>query len=84
MNWMPTHARGGEGREETDVLGACSRDTLNDNGECLLTFTVSHGLALVNTCFSTPMSCTSRTFNDPGLEQRIEANQSRLINPFSR
>ena len=54
---------GGVGSKDNEVLGAYGRDTLNDNGERLLTFAANHGLALVNTFFSTRKSGTSRTFN---------------------
>ena len=74
---MPTHARGregggGVGSKDNEVLGSYGRDTLNDNGERLLTFAANHGLALVNTFFSTRKSGTSRTFNGSGQEKRID------------
>ena len=37
------------GSKDNKVLGAYGRDTLNDNGELLLSFANSHDLALVNT-----------------------------------
>ena len=47
---------GGVGSKDNGVLGAYARDTINDNGERLLTFAVNHGLALVNTFFITRKS----------------------------
>ena len=44
---------GGVGSKDNEVLDAYGRDTLNDNGERVLTFAANHGLALVNTFFST-------------------------------
>ena len=37
------------GSEEYKVFGAHGRDTLNDNGERLLSFSANHGLALLQT-----------------------------------
>ena len=53
---------GGVGCKDNEVLGTYGRNTLNDNGERLLTFADNHGLALINTFFSTRKSSTSRTF----------------------
>ena len=39
------------GSEECKVLGAYGRDTLNDNGEQLLSFSANHGLALLEYVF---------------------------------
>lgn len=44
---------GGVGSKDNEVVGAYDRDTLNYNGERLLTLAVNHGVALVNTFFST-------------------------------
>ena len=63
---------GGVGTKDNEVLGVYGRETLNDNGERLLAFGANHGLALVNTFFSTRKSGTSRTFNDSGQEKRID------------
>ena len=49
--------------EECTVLGAYGRDTLNDNGERLLPFSAHHGLALLNTFFSTAKDAILHTFN---------------------
>ena len=52
--------------KDRKILGAYGRDTLNDNGELLLSFANGHDLALVNTFFSTPkggVSHTPSTFN---------------------
>ena len=42
------------GSKDSKILDDYSRDTLNDNGELLLSFADNHDLALVNTFFSTP------------------------------
>ena len=47
---------GGPGSEDCKVLGAYGRDTLNDNGERLLSFATNHDLALVNTFFGLTVS----------------------------
>ena len=47
-------------------LGAYGRDTLNDNGELLLSLANNRDLALVNTFFSTPKGGVSHTFNGLG------------------
>ena len=46
--------KGGVGSKDNKSLGAYGRDTLNDNGELLLSFANNHDLAIVNTFFSTP------------------------------
>ena len=46
--------KGGVGSKDSKNLGAYGRDTLNDNGELLLSFANNHDLANVNTFFSTP------------------------------
>ena len=53
------------GEEDCKVIGAYGRDTrVNDsNGTSLLRFAGDSKLALVNTFFSVPKGCTSRTFN---------------------
>ena len=63
-----TGRRGGGklGSEECKVLGAYGRDTLNDNGERLLSFSANHELALLNTFFSTAKNAISHTFNGRG------------------
>ena len=74
---MDTNARtgrrekGGVGSKNNKSLGAYGRDTLNDNGELLLTFTNNHDLAIVNTSFSTPKGSVSHTFNGRG-KKRID------------
>ena len=55
--------KGQVGGKDSKILGACGRDTLNDNGELLLSFANNHDLALVNTFFSTPKGGVSHTFN---------------------
>ena len=50
-------------KKDRQILGAYRRDTLNDNGELLLSFANNHDLALVNTFFSTPKGGVSYTFN---------------------
>ena len=59
------------GSKDSKILGAYGRDTLNDNGELLLSFANNHDLALVNTLFSTPKGGTSHAFNGRG-KKRID------------
>ena len=58
--------KGQVGSKDSKILGAYGRDTLNDNGELLLSFANNHDLALVNTFFSTPKGDVSHTFNCRG------------------
>ena len=58
--------KGGEGSKDNKVLGAYGRDTLNDNGELLLSFANNHDLAIVNAFFSTPKGGVSHTLNVRG------------------
>ena len=53
------------GEEDCEVIGAYGRDTRvsGGNGTSLLRFAGDNKLALVNTFFSVPKGCTSRTFN---------------------
>ena len=64
------------GEEDCKVIGAYGRDTRvsDSNGTSLLRFAGDHKLALVNTFFSVPKGCTSRTFNGtrPGDRKRID------------
>ena len=55
--------KGGVGCKDNRILGAYDRDTLNDNGELLLSFANNHDLAIVNTFFSTLKGGVSYTFN---------------------
>ena len=48
--------RGGVGSKDNKTLGAYGRDTLNNNGQLLLSLVNNHDLAIVNTFFSTPRS----------------------------
>ena len=48
--------KGQVGSKDSKIIGAYGRDTLNDNGELLLSFANNHDLALVNSFFSTPKS----------------------------
>ena len=59
------------GSKDYKVLGAYDRDTLNDNGELLLSFANNHDLAIVNTFFSTPKGGVSHTLNGRG-KKRID------------
>ena len=52
--------------KDSKIIGAYDQDTLNDNGELLLSFANNHDLALVNTFFSTPKGGVSHTFNGRG------------------
>ena len=63
--------KGGVGSKDNKSLGAYGRDTLNDNGELLLSFDNNHDLAIVNTFFSTPKGGVSHTFNGRG-KKRID------------
>ena len=69
---MDTNARTGRrekrqvGSEENKTFGAYGRDTLNDNGELLLSFANNHDLALVNTFFSTRKGGVSHNINGRG------------------
>ena len=73
-----TNARTGErvGKEDCEVIGAYGRDTRvsDSNGTSLLRFAGGNKLTLVNTCFSIPKGCTSRTSNDarPADRKRID------------
>ena len=62
--------------EDCKVVGAYGRDTRvsDSNGTSLLRFAVDNNLALVNTFFSVPKGCTSRTFNGtrPANRKRID------------
>ena len=53
--------KGQVGSKDSKILGAYGRDTLNDNGELVLSFANNHDLALVNTFFSTPKGGISHT-----------------------
>ena len=59
------------GSKDSKILGAYGGDTLNDNGELLLSFANNHDLALVNTFFSTPKGGVSHTFTGQG-KKRID------------
>ena len=59
------------GNKDSNTLGVYGRDTLNDNGELLLSFANNHDLALVNTFFSTPKGGVSHSFNGRG-KKRID------------
>ena len=64
------------GDEDCKVIGAYGRDTRvsDSNGTSLLWFAGDNKLALVNTFFSVPKGCTSRTFNGtrPADRKRID------------
>ena len=64
------------GDEDCKVIGAYGRDTRvsDSNGTSLLRFAGDNKLALVNTFFSAPKGCTSRTFNGtrPADRKRID------------
>ena len=59
------------GSKDSKILGAYGRDTLNDNGELLLSFANNHDLALVDTFSSTPKGGVSHTFDERG-KKRID------------
>lgn len=54
------------------IGGAYGRETLDYNGERLLTFASNHDLALVNIFCSTRKSSTPRTFNGHKEEKQID------------
>ena len=58
--------KGGVGSKDSKILRAYGRDTLNDNGELLLSFATNHGLAIVNTFFGTSKDGVLHTFNGRG------------------
>ena len=64
------------GSKDSKFLGAYGRDTLNDNGELLLSFANNHNLALVNTFFSTPKGGVSHICNGRG-KKRIDCIRTR-------
>ena len=64
------------GSKDSKILGVYGRDTLNDNGELLLSFANNHDLALVNTFLSTPKGGVSHTFNGQG-KKRIDCILTR-------
>ena len=55
--------------KDSTVIGAYGRDTLNDNGELLLSFANNHDRAFVNTFFSKPKGGVSHTFNGRGTKR---------------
>ena len=55
--------KGGVGSKDNKNIGGYGRDTLNDNGELLLSFAHNHDLAIVNTFFSAPKGGVSHAFN---------------------
>ena len=67
--------------EDCKVIGAYGRDTRvsDSNGTSLLRFAGDNKLALVNTFFSVPKGCTSRTFNGtrPTDRKRIDYTTTR-------
>ena len=63
--------KGGVGSKDNKSLGAYGRDTLNGNGELLLSFANNHDLALVKTFFSTSKGGVAHTFNGWG-KKRID------------
>ena len=69
--------KGGVGNKDNKTLGAYGRDTLNDNGEPLLSFADNHDLAIiVSTFFSTPKVGVSHTFNGRGKKYRLHPKET--------
>ena len=68
--------KGGVGSKDNKKLSAYGQDTLNDNGEILLSFANNHNLAIANTLFSTPKGGVSHTFNERG-KTRIDCILTR-------
>ena len=68
-----TGGRGGGklGSEDCKVLGAYGRDTVNDNGKRLLSFSADHVFALLDTFFNTTKKVISHTFKGRG-KKRID------------
>ena len=73
-----TGRRGGGklGSGECKAFGAYGRDTLNDNGERLLSFSVNHELAFLNTFFSTAKNAQFRI--------RSTGDANSVLTTFSR
>ena len=63
--------KGQVGSKDSKFLAAYGRDTLNDNGELLMSFANNYDLALVNTLDSAPKDGVSHTFNWRG-KKRID------------
>ena len=63
--------KGGVGSKDNKIIDAYGQNTLNDNGELLVSFANNHDLAIVNPFFSTPKGGVSHTFNGRG-EKRID------------
>ena len=63
--------KGGVGSKDNNIFGAYGRDTLNDNGELLLSFANNLDLAIMDTFFSAPKGGVSHTFNGRG-KKRID------------
>ena len=68
--------KGRGGSKDSKILGAYGRDTLNDNGELLLSFANNHDLALVNTFLSTPKGGVSHTFRARENTHRLQPNEA--------
>ena len=68
--------KGHVGSKDSKILSAYGRDTLNDNGELLLSFANNHDLALLNAFFSTLKGGVSHTFNGRGIK-RIDYTLTR-------
>ena len=83
--WMDANARTGRrekgqvGSKDSKIVGAYGRDTLNNNGELLLSFANNHDLALVNTFFSTPKDGVSHTFNGRGKKGSTISQRGNVI-----
>ena len=63
--------KGGLGSKDNKTLRACGRDTVDDNGELLLSLANNHNLAIMNTFFSLPKGGVTHTFNGWG-KKRID------------
>ena len=68
------------GEEDCKVIGSYGRDTrVSDSNETsLLRFAGDNKLALVNTFFSVPKRCTSRTFNGTRPADRKRVTRSTI------
>ena len=72
--------KGQVGSNDNKIIVAYGRDTLNDNGELLLSFANNYDLSLVNTFFSTSKGGVSHTFIGRG-KKRIDDILTRQRDP---
>ena len=82
---MDANARTVMGRigcTDSEVMGACGRDELNDNGERLLIHATDNKLALLNTYYATPARGVLYTFKSPNrgkVQYRLDYIPTRQV-----